>query len=309
MVTPSPGPAPGGDFFDNASMVAYLLGSEDLGAKDGYYLLQTKDDGKGFSRGSLEQTTEQLIELAQRHRCTSIIGLDFGGDVALSAKKKDGGPFIQERDRLNFKAAKAAATKLGLEANMVAVAPGIDGAGVAPTYNEVRGLQMARQRSSSSSSRRLSDSFLSVNSGRTQGGHEKRSSVHKPTTEDGFKDTPSFEMNGDGKLLPLDAPAPVCSLPTLPKELFKLRLMDVEEAFMRELRMIATNIIKDTPDAKRKEHASKTYHMLSCIGGLAEKDKEFFALGRFRSSEHARAHMHSSYAMGVYSLRDLEEDY
>ena len=79
------GAAPGGSFFDNGSMVAYLLSLDAQEHVAGYYLAQPKDDGggKGFSRASLEGTTAALVSALKTHGCTALLGLDFGGDVAL----------------------------------------------------------------------------------------------------------------------------------------------------------------------------------------------------------------------------------
>jgi hypothetical protein len=78
-------PAPGGSFFDNGSMVAYLLSLDAEHMVAGYYLVQPKDDGggKGFSRASLEHTAAALVQVLATHKCSALVGLDFGGDVAL----------------------------------------------------------------------------------------------------------------------------------------------------------------------------------------------------------------------------------
>ena len=78
-------PAPGGSFFDNGSMVAYLLSLDAEHMVAGYYLVQPKDDGggKGFSRASLEHTAAALVQALATHKCSALVGLDFGGDVAL----------------------------------------------------------------------------------------------------------------------------------------------------------------------------------------------------------------------------------
>ena len=82
-------PAPGGSFFDNGSMVAYLLSLDATQLVAGYYLVQPKDDGggKGFSRASLEGTTAALVQALAAHECCALVGVDFGGDVALPDKK------------------------------------------------------------------------------------------------------------------------------------------------------------------------------------------------------------------------------
>ena len=54
------------------------------------------------------------------------------------------------------------------------------------------------------------------------------------------------------------------------------------------------------------------YHMMVQVADAAldapPDDGGFFALGQFRSAEKARAHLHSSYATGIYSLAALEPD-
>ena len=83
-------PAPGGSFFDNGSMVAYLLSLDATQLVAGYYLVQPKDDGggKGFSRASLEGTTAALVQALAAHKCSALVGLDFGGDVAIPEEDK-----------------------------------------------------------------------------------------------------------------------------------------------------------------------------------------------------------------------------
>ena len=88
-----------------------------------------------FSSQSFETTTQALVEVARKHGCTSICGLDFGGDVALP-DKATGGAFITQRDMLNLRATAQVATILGVPATLVAVAPGVDAAAVASGYVE-----------------------------------------------------------------------------------------------------------------------------------------------------------------------------
>lgn len=56
----------------------------------GYYLVQPKDDGggEGFSLAMLEATTAALAQLITAHGCVAVVGLDFGGDVALSEEAR-----------------------------------------------------------------------------------------------------------------------------------------------------------------------------------------------------------------------------
>ena len=157
-VTPAPTPAvaPGGAFYDNPTMLAYLMAT-DAAVTAGYYLQQPKDEGGGFSKASLAATTEKLVEIARKHGCTSVVGLDFGGDggpimpsartpdeqiractaaptvepilgaVVLDVDRVDGagGCFIKQRDMLNLRAATDAAAALRIERLLVAVSPGV----------------------------------------------------------------------------------------------------------------------------------------------------------------------------------------
>ena len=97
--------------------------------------------------------------------------------------------------------------------------------------------------------------------------------------------------------------------PTHPRAHFTHRAASVlEMRFCSELRSLDQRIMADVPAAKRGEHASKTYHLF--VGAAdavrdAPAGDSFFALGQFRSAEKARAHLHSSYATGVYDLGHL----
>jgi len=259
-------PAPGGSFFDNGSMVAYLLSLDAEHLVAGYYLVQPKDDGggKGFSRASLEGTAAALVQVLAAHKCSALVGLDFGGDVALPEEETPGGPHIQQRDWLNLLAAFAAAKQHGVEPSLVAASPGVDAAAVAPEYERLRQLGAARV----------------------------------------------LEMGRDGALCSLpDTAPPACTLPLLPPALFTHRAASVlEMRFCSELRSLDQRIMADVPEAKRGEHASKTYHM--CVAAAdavrdAPPGDSFFAVGQFRSAEKARAYLHSSYATGIYDLGHL----
>eukprot|EP00908_Phaeocystis_cordata_P003532 Transcript_13872.p1 GENE.Transcript_13872~~Transcript_13872.p1 ORF type:complete len:406 (+),score=189.68 Transcript_13872:932-2149(+) len=260
--------APGGNFFDNGSMVAYLLSLDTAQLVAGYYLVQPKDDGggKGFSRAALEGTTAALTHALTTHGCSALLGLDFGGDVALPDEAGPGGPYIQQRDWLNLLAAFAAAKQCGVEARLIAASPGVDAAAVAPEYERIR-----------------------------RGGATAR----------------VLEMDREGVMRELTGTAPpACTLPELPAALFPHRVgAALELRFCAELRTLDQRIMADVPAAKRGEHASKTYHMLV---GAADAARDappgdgFFALGQFRSAEQARAHLHSSYATGIYDLGHLE---
>eukprot|EP00310_Coccolithus_braarudii_P024660 CAMPEP_0183351112 /NCGR_PEP_ID=MMETSP0164_2-20130417/23368_1 /TAXON_ID=221442 /ORGANISM="Coccolithus pelagicus ssp braarudi, Strain PLY182g" /LENGTH=312 /DNA_ID=CAMNT_0025523215 /DNA_START=60 /DNA_END=998 /DNA_ORIENTATION=- len=131
-----PEKAPSANFYNNPSMLEALVGFDQDDMLSGYYLSQPKDDGKGFSASTLEMTSQVLQQIAADESCTEIIGLDFGGDVALPGSTE--GAFIVERDLLNLRAAMAAAKKLKIPAAMVAVSPGCDAAAVAPAYESFR---------------------------------------------------------------------------------------------------------------------------------------------------------------------------
>ena len=104
-VVPNKG-APGGDYFDNGAMVSYLLSLSSEGTfgelEAGYYVVQPKDDGQGFSDKSVEQTVKELKKLVHEHSCSALLGLDFGGDVALPEEATPGGPHILQRDLLKY---------------------------------------------------------------------------------------------------------------------------------------------------------------------------------------------------------------
>lgn len=261
----TPQPAPGGDYFNNASMLEYLLSSVP-NVSAGYYLVQQKDVKGGFSHAALEATSAVLQKLASAHRVDAVLGLDFGGDVAIppSVSSREEAPPIEQRDMLNLRAVFAAARSLHLPAEAVASAPGVDGAGAPPEYLRAVGDAAVR----------------------------------------------TLEMSADGALLPsgsLSAP-PACTLPLLPPCLFERRLpRERERAFSNELVSLSNKVLSDVPPAKRCEHASKTYWMLACIISEEARKRggDFVALGRFRSAEKARAHMHSTTATGLFDLAAL----
>ena len=276
--------APGGEYFDNGSMVAYLLSRDNAGRPEmlaGYYLAQPKDDGAGFSAAALEATTAALIELCITHRCTALAGLDFGADVAMpttGAARAEGSssPHIVQRDLLNLRAAAAAAKTAGIPLHAVASSPGIDAAAVAPTYASLLG------------------------------------ATPPPRL---------FEMTEEGALeLQPETPPPECALTPLPVGLLEQRVeRDVEESFGDALLALDAQIMADAaPAGKRAEHASKTYHLQACCIRLLRREapteapgadgrvdgaaRPFVAVGMYRGSEKARAHVHSSYCTGLYRL-------
>eukprot|EP00900_Chrysochromulina_parva_P009434 jgi/Chrpa1/18492/Chrysochromulina_OHIO_Genome00023926-RA len=140
----APALPPGGDFYSNDTMLAYLL-SLPIGLRPtvAKFLVQPKDaaGAKSFSLASLNATTDALLALARTHQCTAIAGLDFGGDVVLPEpllddfkRRTDQESLIKQRDTLNLHAVGAVARKLGVPATLVASAPGVDAAAVAPEY-------------------------------------------------------------------------------------------------------------------------------------------------------------------------------
>lgn len=221
---------------------------------------------------------------------------------------RPGGPHIQQRDWLNLLAAFAAAKQCGVEvrrfarisshlttsihiyiyitstsastshlhlhcnppptppqARLIAASPGVDAAAVAPEYERIR-----------------------------RGGATAR----------------VLEMDREGVLRELtDTAPPACTLPELPAALFPHRHdAALERRFCAELCTLDERIMADVPAEKRGEHASKTYHMLVCAAEAARSAPPgdgFFTLGQFRSAEKARAHLHSSYATGIYDLGHL----
>jgi len=275
--------APGGDFFNNATMLRWLmrrLFCEGRAAVAGYYVVQPKDDGKGFSKASFETTTELFAELCTEHEVEAIVALDFGGDVALdddSASKKC---YMAQRDLLNTRAAAAVAERLGLEATIVAAAPGVDAAGVDPAY--LAAAQAAAQ------------------------------------SPPPFPPVRVLEMDAAGELVErtgADAskgpPACVPPLPPLPHRLYASRMpTDLEGRFCAELRSLAADIAAAVPDAKRSEHFSKTYWMMTKVAAEAEAvaaagSAPFVAIGQFREAEKARAHLHSSTACGLFDVAGM----
>jgi hypothetical protein len=356
----APALPPGGDFYSNDTMLAYLL-SLPIGLRPtvAKFLVQPKDaaGAKSFSLASLNATTDALLALARTHQCTAIAGLDFGGDVVLpepllddfkrrleqqpqplsqpnmdqsadsavvpsaaervgavagrgvkraaedepeggapSVRAREDDPvsadpvstdqesLIKQRDTLNLHAVGAVARKLGVPATLVASAPGVDAAAVAPEY-----------------ARRL-------------GGP-------------GGATVPVFAMGADEanpcSLAPVPGPAPPCSLPELPEALTRARMpAPVEAAFVHELRRLAERIAYDARAQLQlqREHAYKTYSLVAAcaakleasgaLPGALVKDApssasdggDFFVLGAFWPSEKARAHMHASTVLGLFDV-------
>lgn len=119
-----------------------------------------------------------------------------------------------------------------------------------------------------------------------------------------------LEMDGEGRLCQRpDAAPPECGLSVLPDALFHHRVASaLEMRFCSELRALDQRIMAEVPPPKRGEHTSKTYHMFVAAANAlrdAPAGESFFALGQMRKVEGARAHLHSSYATGVYDLGHL----
>ena len=261
---------PGGAFYDNASMLSYLLRLAP-DAPDGYYLTQPKDAAppgadadaakKGFSSASLASTTEAYAALLRDHGCAALVGLDFGGDVVLDLEP-EGAPYISQRDGLNLLAAAAAAAEVEVPALFVAASPGVDAAAVAPEYDVRRAAAL----------------------------------------EEGAAEVPVLEMSAEGALEKIAGPAPECTLRALPAALLGARVPPaVEKAYLDGLCTLTERILGDAPAAKRAEHASKTYATVAAAVAPAAAG-ECFIIGQFRGGEKARCHLHSSFAVGLYAV-------
>ena len=68
-------------------------------AQAGYYVTQPKDagGGRGFSRAAVDQTAQVFRGLVQEHGCSAVLGLDFGGDVALTEPEAEDAPHLRQR--------------------------------------------------------------------------------------------------------------------------------------------------------------------------------------------------------------------
>ena len=209
---------------------------------------------------------------------------------APSARAREGDPvstepLIKQRDTLNLHALAAVARKLGVPATLVASAPGVDAAAVAPEY-----------------ARRLGG----------PGGATVRVFAM------------GADEANPCSLAPVPGPAPPCSLPELPEALTRARMpATVEAAFVHELRRLAERIAYDARAQLQlqREHAYKTYSLVAAcaakleasgaLPGAVVKDDapssasdggDFFVLGAYRPSEKARAHMHASVVLGLFDV-------
>ena len=78
---------------------------------------------------------------------------------------------------------------------------------------------------------------------------------------------------------------------------------EIERAFLGELRRLAARIAFDASADVRRQHVYKTYALVVACAEASEADgEEFFVLGAHRPSEKARAHLHSSFATGLFNL-------
>ena len=79
----------------------------------------------------------------------------------------------------------------------------------------------------------------------------------------------------------------------------------LEARFCAELRDLDRRISREMPAAQRAEHTAKTYRMVVAAADAARDALPgaiFFVLGSLRLAERAHAHLHSSYATGLYDL-------
>ena len=255
--------APGGDFFDNGSMVSYLLSldtSDELAA--GYYLVQPKDEGAGFSAASLEATTTALLKLLTEHSCTAVAGLDFGGDVALPRDESAASvPHIMQRDWLNLLAAVAAATKAGAALHLVAASPGVDAAAVAPAYAGCISKQPAPRLFEMSK----------------EGALEPKPDT--PLPECALTTLPQalFDHRLDNAV----------------EKRFCELLVEIDERIIADA----------PPQKRGEHASKTYHMHACCGKLLAESaDAPFVAVGVFRAAEKARALLHSDYCRGLYKL-------
>ena len=169
--------------------------------------------------------------------CDVILGLDFGGDVAMPTKRTEmaGSSLAHEqRDALNLRAAIDASKQLGIKTVMVAVAPGVDAAAVAPHYR--------------------------VAMEQPTGTRPEGSVLHITKREDGNVDLEPIR-DASGLLLKT---APECKLIELPPHLFAKRINSEAEArFLDVLGGMYHDIMRDCPTReKRAKHAYKTYTLV-----------------------------------------------
>ena len=85
---------------------------------------------------------------------------------------------------------------------------------------------------------------------------------------------------------------------------------DSQSAACAELRSLAADIAAAVPDAKRSEHFSKTYWMMTKVAAEAEAvaaagGAPFVAIGQFRPAEKSRAYVHSSTACGLFDVAGM----
>ena len=140
----------------------------------------------------------------------------------------------EQRDALNLRAAIDASKQLGIKTVMVAVAPGVDAAAVAPHYR--------------------------VAMEQPTGTRPEGSVLHITKREDGNVDLEPIR-DANGLLLKT---APECKLIELPPHLFAKRINSEAEArFLDVLGGMYHDIMRDCPTReKRAKHAYKTYTLV-----------------------------------------------
>ena len=108
---------------------------------------------------------------------------------------------------------------------------------------------------------------------------------------------------------PPPPPAPSCEQTELPAALFATPAAPpLAAALIDGLTALAARVTADAPPDKRAEHASKTYALVAAVARERARRgaaAEFFVVGSPRKVEKARAHLHSSMALGVFDVSGL----
>ncbi len=270
---PTPAVTPGGRYFDNANMVAYLLASEQPAAVAGYYLTQPKDSHGNFTTEVVQETADALVSTGRAHGCTALVAIDFGGDVALPDDPGTPAGCFHQRDLANLRAAATAAAALGIGADalwLVAAALGVDGASVAPAYHELR------------------QAGGSVVMEMTQTGALERVAGEPPST-----------------------PLPVLPAALVAAE--RRLDAQTERRFVEHNSRMAKALQAAAPEGVWAEHVPKTYALVAATHAATLHADEhagagFFVVGAYRGAEKARPLMHSSYALQLFDLGWLVSD-
>lgn len=256
--------APGGNYFDNPSMIVYLLQSCKA-VVAGYYLTQPTDEAGGFSKASLEATTNELQHIAKEHAVDAIVALDFGGDVALP-EPANTELFIAQRDMLNLRAAAAVAHSLRIDALFVAAAPGVDAAAVSPEYMAAVGNTAVRT--------------LKMN-----------------------RDGELVELQGPTPACTLSILPDVLFKRRLPPVIEHKFCAELRTLTNRILKDAALNERHEHTSKTYCMMAAVAAEVERYRAN--GDTKEFVALGQFRDAEQARAHLHSADALGLYDISSL----